>query len=277
MGTTLEGWAIPVKKEGPLTHLDHTYVKSSDGKRYGCWGRDDGGRMICKGKGDSKKAACLSSPRGKALIVYAVTGVCHQTANRILRPSRKTVKDAKAYAASWALYGAYGGTNKVLSPEWKGHEILCKVWGWDPSYLPEKSEREDYFEAIQNAHMTMATALRDKKASMREVIEEIQTRELQALVDDRFSSDLAATKISSLARSRADMLTELELDMMRLAAPESIREVGERANILLNEFLKSAADILEVDEFETLFEISPGTSVIVVDPDIALTFSAELQ
>lgn len=270
MTTKLEGWAIPVEKEGPLAHADHTYVKSSDGKKWGCWGRDKGGQKICEGKGDSKKANCLSSPRGTALIVYAVTGVCHQTANRILRPSRKTVSKAQAYAASWALYGAYGGTNKALSPEWKTHEAICGIWDWrpDPLYLPEDTERDHHFEALHIVHSKMAKAVDDRRASVSEAVDEVRKMELEAVVRSRIESGLTPNKLTSIASSRADMLAELEPALMALSGPESVSDSAERANKLLNDFLASVARILEKDEFRALFDVDPGTQVIVAEPQI---------
>jgi len=270
MTTTLTGWAVPVEKEGPLAHVDHTYVTSSDGKMWGCWGRDKGGHKICEGKGDSKKADCLSSPKGIALIVYGLTGVCHQTANRILRPSRQTVCKAQGYAASWVLYGAYGGTNRAFSPEWKAHEAICGIWDWrpDPLYLSKDQERDHYFEAMHIAYSDMAKAVDDRSASVSEAVDEVRTKELEALARNRIKGGLTPNKLTSIASSRADMLAELEPALMALAGPESVSASAERANKLLNDFLASVAKTLEADEFRAIFDVDPGTQVIVAEPNI---------
>ncbi len=63
----------------------HTYVRSSCGASWGCWGGSTGGVRVCNGTGSSKEADCISQ-RG-AGILYGVNGVCHQTANRILSPA----------------------------------------------------------------------------------------------------------------------------------------------------------------------------------------------
>lgn len=270
MSVKLEGWAIPVEKEGPLAHADHTYVRSSDGKQWGCWGRGTGGRKICEGKGDSKKANCLSQPAGVALIVYAVTGVCHQTANRILRPARKTVSKAQAYAASWALYGAYGGSNRVFDPAWKAHEAICGIWDWkpDPVYLPEAPERDRCFEALHIAHSTMAKAVRDNKATVSEAVDEIRRLEIEALVSSRIAGGIAPNKLISISSSRADMLAELEPALLAMAGPESVSASAERANELLNVFLSSATEALDPNEYRALFDVDPGTTVVVAEPEI---------
>jgi hypothetical protein len=97
---------------------DHVYVTSDTGHCWGCFGRDSGGIEICSGPGDLAFAYCLSYPRGKRLglpryagITYAIEGVCHQAANRILYPvgnGSLLVARARGYGLSHALYGPYG-------------------------------------------------------------------------------------------------------------------------------------------------------------------------
>jgi hypothetical protein len=208
---------------------------------------------------------------GTALIVYAITGVCHQTANRILRPSRKTVHKAQAYAASWALYGTYGGINGAFDPAWKGHEAICGIWDWrpDPAYLPEDPERDHHFEALHIIRSNMAKALHDRSATVSEAVDEVRRSELEAVARSRIEDGLAPNKLVSIHRSRADMLAELEPALMAMAGPESVTDSAERANRLLNDFLASTAQILEADEFKAIFDVDPGTTVIVAEPKIA--------
>lgn len=125
---TVEGWAIRINskseyleiypnreiREGssnPSQFADHTYVVFlHPEKRWGCFGRDKGGRQLLADKGNFNGAETAAHPNGQAGIIYGITGVCHQAANRILRGagSSKTVKDAKGYWASYFLYGTYG-------------------------------------------------------------------------------------------------------------------------------------------------------------------------
>lgn len=96
-------------RSGPTLYLaDHTYVTSSDGYAWGCWGGSIGGNQICQGNGNSAVAACLSQPNSHAGITYLITGVCHQTANRILYPAMVIVSGARGYWLSSLLYGTYG-------------------------------------------------------------------------------------------------------------------------------------------------------------------------
>ena len=100
----LTGYAIRMA----MLPADHTYVTSSAGHVWPCFGRGAGGAEVCAGSANVHRAHCLSKPRSEAGIVYAVTGVCHQAANRILYPAGKTVSGARGYRWSLFTYGAYG-------------------------------------------------------------------------------------------------------------------------------------------------------------------------
>lgn len=102
---TLTGFAIPALI---APFWDHTYVTSSHGHVWPCWGRAAGGTQICSGSGNTYEADCLSQPNSEAGILYAKTGVCHQTANRILLPAGQMVSGASGYRLSIFVYGVYG-------------------------------------------------------------------------------------------------------------------------------------------------------------------------
>jgi hypothetical protein len=104
VSATLEGWAVPMAG----MPWDHTYVTSSCGLRWWCWGRQSGGVRVSSGTGSSIVADCLSRQRSEAGIRYGITGVCHQTANRILYPARITVAGAAGYNLSTFFYNEYG-------------------------------------------------------------------------------------------------------------------------------------------------------------------------
>jgi len=104
---TLTGYSLPAQL---INQADHTYVGSSSGLTWGCWGRSSGGTALsgAQNQGDETIADCISQVSSHAGIVYAVTGVCHQTANRILAPANVTVSSARGYGISRAFYGTYG-------------------------------------------------------------------------------------------------------------------------------------------------------------------------
>ena len=113
---TLTGYAIPVIGLG---FVDHTYVEASNGFTCGCFGRSAGGSVVCSGHGNVDQAACLATPALTAGIDYGVTGVCHQSANRILWPAGLNVLSAKGARGSvyaWGLYGLDPTTRRKCSP-----------------------------------------------------------------------------------------------------------------------------------------------------------------
>src|ERR1017187_7432481 len=93
----LMGWSLSMAATGGAT--DHAYVTSSEGHRWGCFGRDRQGtdaagapiegHRVCIGTGSAAEASCISG--GNAGIIYSVTGLCFQAANRILYPSGQIV------------------------------------------------------------------------------------------------------------------------------------------------------------------------------------------
>jgi len=94
---------------------DHTYVTSNTGQCWECFGRSSGGSQICQGNGNVAQADCLSRPKGRqsalwvyAGVVYGVTGVCHQAANRILFPAQELVFGATGFPGSVFAWGVYG-------------------------------------------------------------------------------------------------------------------------------------------------------------------------
>jgi hypothetical protein len=102
---TLQVWAVP---SIPTPWWDHTYVVSSCGLRWGCFGRDVGGRSLSSGPGSSIDADCLSQVNSEAGIIYGKTGVCHQAANRIVFPARITAAGCNGYNVSFFRYRTYG-------------------------------------------------------------------------------------------------------------------------------------------------------------------------
>jgi len=106
------GTLIAMAYPTPLfaNQADHTYVKCGTGKRaWSCWGGKSGGKVLRRSTGSTQRADKIAQPDEKAGIkCYLINGVCHQAANRILLPSRITVRGARGYSISEALFGTYG-------------------------------------------------------------------------------------------------------------------------------------------------------------------------
>jgi hypothetical protein len=64
--------------------------------------------VLDSGNGNFLIADLLSFPWSTAQLIYGITGVCHQTANRILFWTGLTVDHARGFWLSCLLYGYYG-------------------------------------------------------------------------------------------------------------------------------------------------------------------------
>lgn len=104
----------------------HTYVQSSCGASWGCWGGSTGGTSVCSGSGSSIEADCIS--QGGAGILYGLNGVCHQTANRILAPANVNIPPSyQQLRVTYLTYGRYGYNlpNQPQSDCWPDRRLAC--------------------------------------------------------------------------------------------------------------------------------------------------------
>lgn len=93
--------------------FDHVYLTSDAGHTWPCFGRSSGGVAIAELPDANIDAAVeAAGPRGDAGIMFAMTGLHYQAANRILRAANPhagvTVSAAKGYRVSAVLFGPYG-------------------------------------------------------------------------------------------------------------------------------------------------------------------------
>lgn len=268
----LKAWAIPLDMPVLKMIADHTYVTSSDGDEWGCWGRSSGGRKICEKDASKKITACIAGDNGKAgVLVYGINGVCHQTANRLLRDTRATVSSAKGYAASWALFGPYGKVSPggIKDPLWIIRETKCgiKPWSIDPLWIAETDTTDPYFEGLATVYSQIYDGLEKGTISLDQATLQLQMGELSALVGSRLETDLGADKINALAQYRNELAKEYEMSMLTSSGNEAL--IAKNANTVLNNFLAKAATTLTSEEYEAIFDCKPGVEVIVVDPEIA--------
>jgi len=113
---TINGHARPVVGLAGR-FADHTSVTCSGvpRKHWVCCGVPPAGTIICSALGSTSKADCLSTP-ATALklndttgLLYGVTGVCHQAANRILSAAGLLINNkCNGIKASVLMYGLAG-------------------------------------------------------------------------------------------------------------------------------------------------------------------------
>lgn len=102
----------------------HTYVLSSSPQdAWGCHGGTTGGGYLCGGVAHLSLARCIDGG-DEAGIIYLVTGVCHQIANRILAAAATQIPEAS-------------------DPQVRGSYLTFKRYGRDYSWIPAGKKWSD--------------------------------------------------------------------------------------------------------------------------------------
>ena len=274
---TLQGHAIPLA--GVLGKLaDHTYVTCTGGHAWPCWGRSAGGKVICSGTGSSEQAECISKPESHAGLIYAVTGVCHQTANRILWPARVLVTAAKGYWISSLLYGTYGRG----AAEWaalragcrglSGEIPDCMVPRMDLTEVPETGPDESrYVEQVQALYaQTPATGEELNMRAMPQQGDALLNQDLTLLASYRIQAGEGSKQVKDLIDLRDEFyVRKSRLDGLVQMDQISVAGYVEEANAGVVNFQQGCQDILGDDDYTQLTGLKPGETVTLIDPEIA--------
>lgn len=125
-------WAIPTPSTDSTPQwADHTFATYE--LRTETWSCSSGSgtndpthpnaRFLRSARGSHSKARCLG--KANSLILWGVTGVCHQCTNRILKAAGGiTVAGARGWRTSHTLYGTYGIN---LNGSWSLNKIRCRI------------------------------------------------------------------------------------------------------------------------------------------------------
>jgi hypothetical protein len=213
---TLSGNAMPAQFNG--ANWDHTYVESDDGQKWGCFGRDSGGRLLASAKGDSAFANCLSFQRRLASglvvapgysiyadIIYGVTGVCHQAANRILHPAAGIdVASANGYRQSLFLYTRFGAIGGIpLQVPWSQLSHCSKLHPQAPSgntsQVGMPTMKDPKAAALSRK---LDTVYQDRQIGLNHPV---AREELRAMADVYLGEGYDKDKIESVARLQQAM------------------------------------------------------------------------
>lgn len=274
---TLTGWAINIGSTG----ADHTYVTSSDGYIWPCWGRSAGGQSICAANGSSASANCFSQTDSHAGIIYAITGVCHQTANRVLYPAGAVVSNAGGYWASVLLYGTYGTHNLASLIEWEVRKSRCSGISGDMTpntrvsrffetmespITPDDPALRNYLDKVNNLYAAQANV-----TTLASLGEEAQPdflgQELELMADYRLGN--AAPDMKALRDAQAEALkNKAVLDQQLISKQLPPAEYARQVNGLVNGLLEQSVSLLGEKTHIQLLGVAPGKPVELVDSDI---------
>lgn len=263
--TTFYAWASPAFFSNSF--VDHTWVTTYDSRQVSypdiaavvksgvdywfCWGdyRVTGGvpgnqtGYLGRKSGNRALAQCLVRPnvdsrhdqnaRG-TIFIYGRDGVCHQLSNQVLYATtgaRLTVRNARGYFFSSALYGTYGQNDNA----WASKVQSCtapSTGGMTPmggDMQPEKNLPDEFTEHA-------SAVLADDPGR------------LEALLALRAQAQIAVRDMPDIAFSGPDAAAII--------------------NARNQEFLDQAAEVLGPSRFEQVFGFPAGEKVDLVDPEM---------
>lgn len=262
---------------------DHTYATSSNGHTWPCWGRGNGGQVICQASGDDLVADCLSQPNSQAGIFYAVTGVCHQTANRILDPAGILVSAASGYRASVFFYGTYGrgawpqrrvcasagGTMPPSGGSRSRRQPLSRGASRGPQADPPRDDMsvatEKFTRAIQEIYATLPNDLSDQESQHGEL--KLARAELAAM----FDSFLGPRYDKEKRRFVVDVQAQVRLMQRALTVALGSNQIPKESFLqtllfFQRESLETIHRVLGPEDFRKLFGASLAEVAGPVDP-----------
>lgn len=269
--------------------VDYTYVESGPGENsWACWSRKDNGIAFQGGPGSTAQAAAIADLDEHAGIAsYLVNGICHQAANRILYPARLLVTGARGYGLSEALFGPYGrprGFPGFRSAPFHQHEHVSEnldepasgsatLNGFQVAFDPR--ERAYVRQVADMYNQPLARALQDAEPrqpkKLLRLISEFQEALFKLMIDYRLNSTLTGDyRISALLEARMEVESN-RFEIERAFAMSEIH-VDVFVNALNEEFIAfqmAAANILNAETYQRLFDTKPDELVWLGSPSIA--------
>lgn len=264
---------------------DHTYVMCGTGKKaWSCWGGKSGGTPIRQGSGSTGRADKIAQPDEKAGIkCYLINGVCHQAANRILLCAEITVRGARGYSVSEALFGTYGrvGVWPCRSPFNQYPGITGDLPECEPAAIkgtlqaPEAqplsmADKLDsqYIKGVLKLYGEAQTMFKAKAAAPDEA-EDFHIRlfmymaefNLASRLDRKLSNRIRRLRVKT-ERSRLKLESAFARDEM---PTDAFVKAFNKATI---DFQDEMANAMKPEQYESLFDLKPGEKVILADPDI---------
>lgn len=256
---TLEGHAVEINDVA-----DHTFVYCPDNKRYfDCWGGHSGPdpRTICSGKGRYAVADCYRGPvilghHDTAKIgVYAVNGVCHQSANCFLYSTNPTATLTTKVRGYWLTVTAYGAYGTLFLPWLAATYAPCRS---AHSLAAERPDPSSLAGRLLALHEGVARTAAPAPEQVRERI--IQEGVLVA------TDAIPGLDLAPVASSHGDFLREKDA---LIAARLTGVALAERLNAASAVFQRAAASALGADTYERLTGAPAGRTIAIIDPSLA--------
>ncbi len=269
---TFELWSYDVK--GDLgEYAQHTYIRCPDKNTYfNCWGDHQSStetpgtlRFSCAAiydVADCYRRNIFNIKDTAGIGVYAVNGVCHQTANLFLYSSGRTITiddGVKGYGLSSLAYGTYGDFNPLDTPLQQAFLDLWKTTVYNKCYAKYLEENRDSGNVLfQDIKQLYKSAVKELKIPSHELIHE------EAALLIRHS--LLNIDPQNIKNIHLDFLKEKHsIINARLKGAELANKINEAAI----QFQNSLSERIGADAFSKLTGLRPGETIKLVDPKIA--------
>jgi hypothetical protein len=257
---------------------DHTYVECGTGAvGWSCWGGKTGGAAVRQGSGSTRRANDIAELNERAGITcYAINGVCHQAANRILLAAGITVNGVRGYWVSSALYGAYGRACRWPCraprndhPTTAGDLPACV----EPPTIASAPPRTDldeedarYLPEVLAIYAEFERAF-DLRAP-REEREDFHLHLFAHMVDFRLGSRLGDRRQELLEVRRATEQRQQNVEQRVTSDGPLQPDLIEEVNDLTLEFQANLAEVTTDDEYERLMQLPKTEPIVLADPDV---------
>jgi len=267
-------------------HADHTYVKCGTGKRaWGCWGGKTGGRVLRRGTGSTRRADKIAQPNERAGITcYLINGVCHQAANRILLPAGITVRGARGYNVSEALFGTYGrvGYWPCRAPFNRYQNVTGDLGVCVPAPVRVSRAKMAATRALTDADKLDWHYIQGVLAIYGQAARMMKARAVDAGDASDFSVKLFMHMAefhlgNMLDRPLSRKLTQLrrKIEKARVKAEAAYasdempaQEFVDDSNKTTIAFQDEMANVMKPEQYQTLFDLNPDERVELADPKI---------
>jgi hypothetical protein len=275
---------------------DHTYVECGTGAwGWSCWGGKTGGAELRRGSGSTLRADQIAGADERGGITcYLINGVCHQAANRILLPAAITVRGARGYEVSEALFGTYGRPGGVFGLCRAPFDQHTGTTGDLPACagpMPAAAKRRrgrrarrvrssaaptgepQYLRGVlalyRKARAPFASAATSKRFAAGRDLEEFHLALFMHQVDFKLGSKVDRTldrRLRSIRRSAERSRLKLEewFANHHISAAEFVDEFDKETAV----FQHAAAGAMTSSQYRRLFDLAPGTTITLADPRI---------
>lgn len=273
----LEGWTANIRFDNGWTTdwADHTWVYAPSNRQYfDCWGSHDGPgkRRVVSGNGSYNRAHCYRCHipptfRDTAGIgIYAIDGVCHQTANLFLYTAGRVLDfSVRGYWFSVFSYGVYGRSflRWIVAPYG-----TCSIWTpWDASAAGPGEGEDDDQEVAPGDEDPIINIVR-------EVYAPTFSRGKQKHPHELLIEETEKVTQHTLPDINYEKLRRVQLDYLQkrddaIARGHKEEQLAKRLDDLARKVQKDILKIVGTEHYEQLMGVKPDQFLGIVEPDLA--------